>query len=350
MSVFTMPDIEKLLKRYRMLEENVNERLHGLLDPDGGSMMHILHRVKTPESIREKMLRKQGKYQSVSDLTDILGFRVICYFSGDVDTVAEKISGCFRVNWARSKDKRKLIDARAFGYLSLHYICALPEEDGEFGDLWFEIQIMTILQHTWAMIEHDLGYKSEIEIPRDIRRSFSKAASLLETTDDIFSDISLKLEQYRKKVSLDMESGSLDDLFFDRLTITEYTARNRDYRGLLQEIASITDAHITEGRPESQLPLIAFLGISTLGEMSEQIRKYHDLAIKLAGKYLQDSELDELSSTVAYYYLFRAKLIKDGYGREKIREFLELTSYNQTLIDNHTERILKDREELLHDT
>ena len=152
------------------------------------------------------MERKQDHYHSLADMADILGFRIICYFSSDVDMIADRISQHFRINRSRSKDKRKLIDARTFGYLSLHYICALPEEDNELSDIWFEIQIKTILQHSWAEIEHDLGYKSEIEIPREIRRSFSKAASLLETTDDIFSDISRKLKEYQAKVKADMEN------------------------------------------------------------------------------------------------------------------------------------------------
>ena len=78
-------------------------------------------------------------------------------------------------------------------------MCALPDNYGELNNLWFEIQIKTILQHSWAEIEHDLGYKTEFEVPRNIRRSFSKAASLLETVDDIFSDIRTKRIQYRCK-------------------------------------------------------------------------------------------------------------------------------------------------------
>ena len=339
----TEQELSELLERYKRLEPIVDERLNRIFDKDVDRLMLIMHRVKTVGSIKEKMVRKQGKYQSIRDMTDILGFRIICFFSNDVDRIAQKVSEHFRVNWNRTKDKRKLIDARAFGYLSLHYICALPEEDDDLGDLWFEIQIKTILQHSWAEIEHDLGYKSEIEVPWEVRRNFSKAASLLETADDIFSDIYGELSEYKNRVKTDVESESLDDLFFDRHTITEYTLHNRDYRNLLDEIASITDAHITEGIPETQLPLVRFLGIDTLGDMSRLIRKEHDLTMELARKSLQDSGLDELISTVAYYYLFRAKLIDGDYSRERIREFFALTTSNEAIIESNTDRLWSER-------
>ena len=174
-------EIQELIERYKKLEPIVANRMDNALKlcidiP----MVQTAHRIKTMESIKEKIVRKN--YSGVSELRDILGFRVICFFSQDVDIVAEKIAEHFRIDYSLSVDKRKLIDVRSFGYLSLHYICALPEGE-EFGDLWFEVQIMSVLQHSWAEIEHDLGYKTEIEVPRDIRRSFSRAASLLETAE-----------------------------------------------------------------------------------------------------------------------------------------------------------------------
>ena len=147
----------------------VDDRLHQMLFGDDNPMIMITHRIKTVDSIKGKLERKSDYYKDIHDLRDILGFRVICHFLEDVNLMAKRISEIFRVDWSKSKDKRELIDARSFGYLSLHYICALPEEEGELSNLWFEIQIRTILQHSWAEIEHDLGYKAEIEVPREIR-------------------------------------------------------------------------------------------------------------------------------------------------------------------------------------
>ena len=345
MAFVTDNEILALIEKYKRLEIIVEEKMNQTLAPESDSLMFVTHRVKTMDSIKGKLKRKQDRYTDIHDMRDILGFRVICYFSSDVDVIAKLIADNFCVNWEKSKDKRKLIDARSFGYLSLHYICKLPEAESDLKDLWFEVQIMTILQHGWAAIEHDLGYKSDIEVPREIRRSFSRAASLLETTDVIFSQIKQQLIEYRSTVKKNIENESLNDMSFDIITLTEFTANNSTYLNLLNEIAAITDAHITEGNLENLLAQIDFLKIYTLQDMIELINTRRELALKLARKSLQGSELDELSSTVAYHFLFRAELVGGGYSRERIREFFMLSSYNEKRVENNTEKIMKARTE-----
>ena len=335
----TDSEIQDLLERYRNLESIVNERMNQIFS-DKLSLIHVTHRIKTPDSIKGKLERKPDLYSSIYDIYDILGFRVICYISDDVDLAAKLIAENFRVDWKRSKDKREIIDARSFGYVALHYVCALPDDN---NNLWFEVQIKTILQHSWAEIEHDLGYKTEIEVPREIRRSFS-AASLLETADDIFSEIRAKLAEYSINVKKDIESQKFDEIFFDKITLEEFTKSNNSYRNLLNEIAAISHAEILEKSSESQLPLISFLNIKTFGDMIKLIDKRHDFALKLARDLLHESEIDELASTAAYHFLFRAELIAGEYSRDKIREFFALSMRNEKSIEYNTDKIMKARE------
>ena len=348
-------EIQALLDKYKRLEILVTRRMQEIFADT--RLIHIHHRVKTIDSIKDKLERKEH-YSSVHELNDILGFRIICYLSADIDSVAKLITENFRINWDKFKDKRKLIDARSFGYLALHYICALPESEpdsdsdsegegegeGELSGLWFEVQIKTILQHSWAEIEHDLGYKSEIEVPRDIRRSFSKAASLLETADDIFSDIKLKLDEYTAKIKQDITDNRLDEIFFDKITLYEFTLHNPVYLNFLDEIAAITNAEITQQSLDGQLPLIDFLGIKSFGDMVRLINEEHDLALSLAKKLLSGSEIDEVSSAAGYHFLFRAKLIDSNYSQERIREFFMLTTANEKVIESNTVRIIQERE------
>lgn len=76
-----------------------------------------------------------------------------------------------------------------FGYCSVHYVVEMSQkrlnlyEHQAYEGLKCEIQIRSVLQHAWAEIEHDLGYKSEIAIPKRIRRNFSRLAGLLEIAD-----------------------------------------------------------------------------------------------------------------------------------------------------------------------
>ena len=129
-------------------------------------IMAIEHRVKEEQSLEGKLELKGEKYKSLDDITDILGARVICFFSDDVEKVAAIIESLFDIDWANSVNKRNELSPEAFGYLSLHYICKLHADSKYPDDMKnkkFEIQIRSTLQHTWAEISHDLGYKSETE-------------------------------------------------------------------------------------------------------------------------------------------------------------------------------------------
>ena len=52
--------------------------------------------------------------------------------------------------------------------------------------VWFEIQIRSILEHSWAEIEHEIVYKSGIEYPIEVLRKFAALAGTLEILDGEF--------------------------------------------------------------------------------------------------------------------------------------------------------------------
>ncbi|HEV7673377.1 MAG TPA: RelA/SpoT domain-containing protein [Candidatus Angelobacter sp.] len=140
-----------------------------------GVTVHSVHaRVKERPKLQEKLGREGKNYRSLKDVTDIIGVRVITHFEDEVDKIGALIEREFVIDTDKSVDKRKLLDPDRFGYLSLHYICSLSQdrirlaENRRFRELACEIQIRSILQHAWAEIEHDLGYKSGHGIPSPI--------------------------------------------------------------------------------------------------------------------------------------------------------------------------------------
>ena len=62
----------------------------------------------------------------------------------------------------------------------------------------------TALQHAWAEVEHDLGYKANASVPELIRRRFSRIASLLEIADQEFVSIKTDLAAYRHQVRAEL--------------------------------------------------------------------------------------------------------------------------------------------------
>ncbi|MBR5250614.1 MAG: (p)ppGpp synthetase, partial [Clostridia bacterium] len=184
-----LEDYKKQRENFLKLGDIVHSMLSDITKELGLIVMAVEHRVKEERSLAGKLERKGDQYNSLEDITDILGCRVICFLSDEIDRIGDKIQEKFVVDWEKSSDKRALIKEDAFGYLSMHYICSLP-----FGDKWpdeicgkkFEIQIRTILQHAWSAIHHDIGYKSDFGVPREISRQFARLAGLLELADDEF--------------------------------------------------------------------------------------------------------------------------------------------------------------------
>ena len=55
----------------------------------------------------------------------------------------------------------------------------------------------TVLQHGWALISHRLDYKTESEVPKEVRRRLFRVAALLETSDELFADFGRAVDDIR---------------------------------------------------------------------------------------------------------------------------------------------------------
>lgn len=191
--------MEKLLAQYearypfyQALAARLQACLRALLERQPLHIHAVTGRAKARQSLADKLERGGGKYRALADVTDLCGIRVITYYEDEVDLVCACIRKNFQVDEANSVDKRKLLQANAFGYASLHLIVELPLARAAFacegpGDTCkVEIQIRSLLQHAWAEIEHDLAYKQPARQSYAARRRFSRLAGLLEMADQEF--------------------------------------------------------------------------------------------------------------------------------------------------------------------
>ena len=321
---------EMILEEYReqlpVFEQMKTEVLHVLreaLDRSGLVVTAIEARIKTEESLRGKLALKGAKYATLSDITDILGARIITFYTDDVDRIAAMAEQLFEIDWDNSVDKRMLHQLDSFGYNSLHYICKLPGYDFRF-----ELQLRTTLQHAWASINHDNGYKTGVEIPREYLRRINRLAGILEMADDEFSRIRTEITDYRRRVQQLVQNGKLDDVLLDGDTFNSYL-QARPFDALNKRIAAINQAEIQE------VPLIRYLrvfnafGCKTLGDVQRLVKQYEEDAYRLARHQLGNTDLDIISSAVGIQNICIVCILATGGGKIGLVRFFDaINGYN----------------------
>ena len=176
---------------------DTTEREIGILD--------ITNRVKTLDSFLEKIERKQ-----VSDpwmeIQDIIGVRIVCFTLTDVDEVEAIIRKKFKVFQAVVKSDTFEFDK--FGYRSSHYNIVITKEITDQIDApdlvgkIAEIQVRTILMHTWSKIHRKLEYKKQEHIPFSLRRKLSQLSALLEIADEHLEDLFYAKEQLKQQLKV----------------------------------------------------------------------------------------------------------------------------------------------------
>ena len=317
------PHGEMLMQQYRelvptleQLAKNAYDLLRRALREQGIYVTAFEYRVKTEQSLAGKLERKGAKYKSISDITDLVGLRVITFYTDEVDKVAVIAKRVFDIDWQESVDKRKLHQLDSFGYNSLHYICRL--KDKAFEDIRFELQMRTALQHVWSTIEHDTGYKGEVKIPREYKRQFSRLAGMLELVDDEFSRLRIVLTDYRRQVQTLVKSGQLDEVSLSGDSFRSYLDL-KPFDRLNRRIAAVNQAEIYPVSLMNYLPLLEKFGMETLGDVQQFIDENSDDAYQLAVSQLAVTDLDILSSGAALQYLSLVYVLKHDGGRDGLK-------------------------------
>ena len=319
-----LEEYRELLPVFSRLKSLVLEKLGECLQRAGLIVSSLDARVKQEASLAGKLELKGQKYKSIDDLTDILGARVITFYSDEVDKIAAMVGDLFEIDWENSIDKRKMHDIHSFGYSSLHYICRVPKslfDDPAFPELneiRFEVQMRTALQHVWSVLDHDTGYKSGFEVPREYLRNINRLAGMLELADEQFCAIRTGINNYRRHVQSLVHSGKFDEVALDGDSYGNYLEL-RPFDALNNRIASINQAEIHETSLTGYLKLFMFLGFKTLGDIERMIKENSEDAYQLAAFQLANTDLDIINSSLAVVNLCAVHILKRGGG------ILELT-------------------------
>ena len=130
---------------------------------DHSPIHHIEYRIKTLESITEK-LQRRGLKVTIDNIfayiQDVAGVRVICNYLDDIRYLRRLLTRTESFRVIREVDYIK--EPKASGYRSLHLVVEVPIVISEGTlNLPVEIQLRTIAMDMWASLEHELRYKSD---------------------------------------------------------------------------------------------------------------------------------------------------------------------------------------------
>lgn len=196
---------------------------HGLLDGAKNSFITLVNslirsssdialskiegRVKDRDECVKKFSRKyrtpletEGReYQIIDHISDLIGVRVVCLYEDDIEKIKDLLCAHFEVIDITDKIAQIESTENSFGYKGLHLDLKLNEqrkslpEYSKFNDFSFEVQIRTIIQDSWSVLDHKIKYKKSI--PNKLRRRINSLAALFEVADREFREIRTATEE-----------------------------------------------------------------------------------------------------------------------------------------------------------
>lgn len=196
------------LPDYEQLCIEVAYILKKCIKSKGIEVAAVTNRAKTLKSFLEKIQRKQ--YDApFTEVEDFGGVRVVCLYASDLEKIESIIQAEFDVVGKVDTFRDKKPDQ--FGYGAIHYVVRLGSNssgaryDG-LKTLKCEIQVRTVLQDAWAIIDHHLVYKRESDVPQQLQRKLNGLSAILENADGQFDIIRGEREEYIKELNKTTDS------------------------------------------------------------------------------------------------------------------------------------------------
>ncbi|RTR28799.1 GTP pyrophosphokinase family protein [Robertmurraya yapensis] len=176
-------ELTRFMMAYKFALDEMNTKINILKEEfhyihDYNPIEHVSSRVKSPDGILKKVMRK-GHELSLSSIReqvkDIAGIRITCSFISDIYEISEMLKKQKDVKILNCKDY--IQNPKPNGYQSLHLIVEIPifMSDRE-EHIPVEIQIRTIAMDFWASLEHKIFYKYNKAVPGHLLTELKEAA------------------------------------------------------------------------------------------------------------------------------------------------------------------------------
>ncbi|MEI3868063.1 GTP pyrophosphokinase family protein [Microbacterium sp. CCNWLW134] len=193
-------EMQRFLLEYRFGMQEIETKIAILRDEflylhDYNPIEHVSSRVKSPDSIVDKVARKgiDPEFAAVREhITDIAGVRITCSFVTDAYRLFDLLTRQDDVTVRTVKDY--ITDPKPNGYKSLHAIVEVPVflSTGRVT-VPVEVQFRTIAMDFWASLEHKIYYKYDRQVPEGLIESLRDAA-------DTAAELDARMERLHREL------------------------------------------------------------------------------------------------------------------------------------------------------
>ena len=193
-------EFQRFLMEYRFGLAEVDTKIAILREEfqemhDYNPIEHVSSRVKTPDSLVDKVRRKgiDTDFDSIrAAITDIAGIRVTCSFIDDAYRLSNLLTQQDDITVRDVKDY--IANPKANGYKSLHVIVEVPVflSTGRV-EVPVEVQFRTLAMDFWASLEHKIYYKYDRLVPADLLDQLKDAA-------DTAAELDTRMERLHREI------------------------------------------------------------------------------------------------------------------------------------------------------
>jgi len=321
---------DRFRERQSVHEQLLDEGLFTLKKALAGEQIRvhsITSRLKTLGSFINKAKKKQLT-DPINDMHDIAGIRIVCLFLSDVERIGDLIRNCFHI--LSEDNKIEGTNASSFGYMSVHFDVTMkhahqgPRYDPIAG-IPFEIQVRTIAMDAWANVSHHLDYKSDKDVPSELRKDFYALSGLFYVADkhfELFYDTSRNsqarmAELYAKP---NERKKSEQEINFDSLKAylaSKFPARKRsDLTGISELVDELLAA-----------------GFRSIGDVDRMLDSSSEAFVRCERDLLLANELTDvgvvrISANIANDEFLRIYAVKSHWlGETERLKFIECRKY-----------------------
>ncbi|MDA8457417.1 (p)ppGpp synthetase [Acidovorax sp. GBBC 3334] len=169
---------------------------------------------KFSRKYRAALEESNTPYEIRHYITDLIGVRVVCLYEDELEKAAQAVRSHFDVIDVTDKVSAVESTEGSFGYKGLHLdlrlnaVQASLPEHAAYAAQPFELQVRTIIQDSWSVLDHKIKYKKSI--PGQLKRRINVLSALFELADREFRQIRDATEAELRQAPDETEAADTD--------------------------------------------------------------------------------------------------------------------------------------------